>query len=117
MSIWTKKSQIAITCAKGVSPCLKQEILSLGLPILSQNISEVETEGTLEDTMRLNLLIRTGHRVLYRLESFKTRTPDELYNHILRMSWEIISPREGFFSFPSPGNNPRIKASGFQMGN
>jgi 23S rRNA G2445 N2-methylase RlmL len=79
MSFWTKKSRIAITCAKGVSPFLKQEILSLGFPILSQSISEVETEGTLEDTMRLNLLIRTGHRVLYRLESFKTRTPDELY--------------------------------------
>ena len=67
MSFWTKKSRIAITCAKGVSSYLKQEVLSLGLPVLSKNISEVETEGTLEDAMRLNLLIRTGHRVLYRL--------------------------------------------------
>ena len=113
MSFWTKKSQIAITCAKGVSPFLKQEILSLGLPILSQNISEVETEGTLEDTMRLNLLIRTGHRVLYRLESFKTRTPDELYNHILRMSWEDYIPQDGYFSVTSTVNNPTIKDSRF----
>src|SRR4030067_3674013 len=113
MSFWTKKSQIAITCAKGVSPCLKQEILSLGFPILSQNISEVETEGTLEDTMRLNLLIRMGHRVLYRLESFKTRTPDELYNHILRMSWEDYIPQDGYFSVTSTVNNPTIKDSRF----
>jgi putative N6-adenine-specific DNA methylase len=113
MSFWTKKSQIAITCAKGVSPCLKQEVLSLGFPILSQNISEVETEGTLEDTMRLNLLIRTGHRVLYRLESFKTRTPDELYNHILRMNWEDHIPQEGYFSVTSTVNNPTIKDSRF----
>ena len=113
MPFWKKKSRIAITCAKGVSPCLKQEILSSGFPILSQSISEVETEGTLEDTMRLNLLIRTGHRVLYRLESFKTRTPDELYNHILQMSWEDYIPQDGYFSVTSTVNNPTIKDSRF----
>jgi putative N6-adenine-specific DNA methylase len=113
MSFWTKKSRIAITCAKGVSTYLKQEVLSLGLPILSKNISEVETEGTLEDAMRLNLLIRTGHRVLYRLESFKTRTPDELYNHMIRMSWEDYIPQEGYFSVTSSVNNPTIKDSRF----
>jgi putative N6-adenine-specific DNA methylase len=113
MSFWTKKGRIAITCAKGVSPYLKQEILSLGFPILSQSISEVETEGTLEDTMRLNLLIRTGHRVLYRLESFKTRTPDELYNHILQMSWEDYIHQDGYFSVTSTVNNPTIKDSRF----
>jgi len=113
MSSWTKKGRIAITCAKGVSPYLKQEILSFGFPILSQSISEVETEGTLEDTMRLNLLIRTGHRVLYRLESFKTRTPDELYNHILQMSWEDYIHQDGYFSVTSTVNNPTIKDSRF----
>jgi 23S rRNA G2445 N2-methylase RlmL len=113
MSFWTKKGRIAITCAKGVSPYLKQEILSLGFPILSQSISEVETEGTLEDTMRLNLLIRTGHRVLYRLESFKTRTPDELYNHVLQMSWEDYIHQDGYFSVTSTVNNPTIKDSRF----
>jgi len=85
----------------------------LGFPILSQSISEVETEGTLEDTMRLNLLIRTGHRVLYRLESFKTRTPDELYNHIRRMGWEDYIPRDAYFSVTSTVNNPTIKDSRF----
>src|SRR5512139_2654668 len=109
MSFWTEKGRIAITCAKGVSPYLKQEILSLGFPILSQSTSEVETEGTLEDTMRLNLLIRTGHRVLYRLESFKTRTPDELYKHILQMSWEDYIHQDGYFSVTSTVNNPTIK--------
>jgi putative N6-adenine-specific DNA methylase len=113
MSFWTEKSRIAITCAKGVSTYLKQEILSLGLPVLSKSISEVETEGTLEDAMRLNLLIRTGHRVLYRVQSFKTRTPDELYNHMIRMNWEDYIPQEGYFSVTSSVNNPTIKDSRF----
>ena len=113
MPFWAKKSRIAITCAKGVSPYLKQEILSLGLPMLSQNISEVETEGTLEDTMRLNLLVRTGHRVLFRLESFSARTPEELYDHVLGMSWEDYIPQDGYFSVTSSVNNPTIKDSRF----
>ena len=113
MSFWTEKSRIAITCAKGVSTFLKQEILSLGLPVLSKSISEVETEGTLEDAIRLNLLIRTGHRVLYRLKSFKTRTPDELYNHLILMSWEDYIPQDGYFSVTSSVNNPTIKDSRF----
>lgn len=113
MSFWTKKSRIAITCGKGVSSCLEQEILSLGFPVLSKRISEVETEGTLEDTMRLNLLIRTGHRVLYQLESLKARTPDELYNHVLRMPWEDYIPQDGYFCVTSSVNNPTIKDSRF----
>ena len=55
MSFWTKKSNIVITCAKGVPPFLKQEILSLGFPVLSVGMAEVETEGTMEDALRLNL--------------------------------------------------------------
>jgi len=113
MSFWKKKSRIAITCAKGVSSCLEQEILSLGFPVLSKRISEVETEGTLEDTMRLNLLIRTGHRVLYQLESLKARTPDELYHHILRMPWEDYIPQDDYFSVTSSVSNPTVKDSRF----
>ncbi|MGQ9645038.1 MAG: THUMP domain-containing class I SAM-dependent RNA methyltransferase [Thermodesulfobacteriota bacterium] len=113
MSFWKRKSRIAITCAKGVSPYLEQEILSLGFPVLSKRISKVETEGTLEDTMRLNLLIRTGHRVLYQLESLKAKTPDDLYNHLLRMPWEDYIPQDGYFSVTSSVNNPTIKDSRF----
>ncbi len=113
MSLWTKKSRIAITCARGVSPYLKQEVFSLGLPVFSVNISEIETEGTLEECMRLNLLIRTGHRVLYKLESFKTRTPEELYNHLIRMNWEDYIPQDGYFTVTSSVNHPTIKDSRF----
>jgi len=108
-----KKNRIAITCAKGVSPYLKQEILSLGFPVLSQAVSEVETEGTLEDTMKLNLLIRTGHRVLYRLGSFGTGTPDELYHQMLQVSWEDYIPKDSYFSVTSTVNNPTIRDSRF----
>jgi putative N6-adenine-specific DNA methylase len=113
MSFWTGKSRIVITCAKGVPPFLKQEILSLGFLVLSEGRAEVETEGSLEDAMRLNLLIRTGQRVLFLLELFSAKTPEELYKRLSRISWEDFIPEDGYFSVTSTVNNPTIKDSRF----
>jgi len=113
MSFWTRKGRIVITCAKGVPPFLKQEILSLGFPILSGGMAEVETEGTMEDTQKLNLFIRTGQRVLFLLESFGARTPDELYKRMSRISWEEYIQEDGYFSVTSSVFNPTIKDSRF----
>jgi 23S rRNA G2445 N2-methylase RlmL len=113
MFLWGKKSCIVITCAKGVSPFLKQEILSVGFPALSAGMAEVETEGTMEDTQRLNLLIRTGQRVLYLLESFSARTPEDLYKRVSRISWEDYIPEDSYFSVTSSVHNPTIKDSRF----
>lgn len=113
MSLWVRKSRIVITCAKGVSPFLKQEILSSGFPILSGGIAEVETEGTLEDTMIFNLLIRTGQRVLFLVDSFNVKNPDELYKNISRIHWEDYIPEDSYFSVTSSVYNPTIKDSRF----
>jgi len=113
MSFWTKKSKIVITCAKGVPPFLKREILSLGFSVLSEGKAEVETEGTMEDTQKLNLLIRTGQRILFLLESFNAKTPDELYKRISRLSWEDYIPEDSYFSVTSSVFNPTIKDSRF----
>jgi 23S rRNA G2445 N2-methylase RlmL len=113
MSIWARKSRIVITCAKGVPPFLREEILSFGLPVLSSGMAEVETEGTMEDILRLNLLIRTGQRVLFLLDSFPAKTPDELYKRTSRIAWEDYIPEDGYFSVTSSVNNPTIKDSRF----
>jgi putative N6-adenine-specific DNA methylase len=113
MTLWDKKSRIVITCAKGVSPFLKREVLSLGFPILSEGISEIGTEGTLEDTMRLNLLIRTGQRVLFLIQAFNAKNPNELYKKMAQISWEDYIAEDGYFSVTSSVNNPTIKDSRF----
>ncbi len=113
MSFWTKKSRIVITCAKGVPPFLKREILTSGFPVLSEGRAEVETEGTMEDTQKLNLLIRSGQRVLFLLESFGARTPDDLYKRVSRIGWEDYIPENSYFSVTSSVFNPTIKDSRF----
>ena len=66
-----RKSRMVITCAKGVPPFLKEEVLSLGLPVLSEAIAGVETEGMMDDAMRLNLFLRVGRGIGSCKTSFK----------------------------------------------
>ena len=106
-----EKSRIIITCAKGIPPFLKEEVLSLGLPVRSLNVASVETEGAMDDTMRLNLFIRTGQRVLFLLEEFKAQNPDELYSRLSRIPWEDYVFEDGYLCVTSSVDNPTIKDS------
>lgn len=107
------KSRIVITCAKGVPPFLKEEILSLGLPLKAEGKAEVETEGSLEDAMRLNLFLRTGQRVLFELAAFKARNPDELYARVFQVPWEIYIPGNAYLCVTSFVENPSIRDTRF----
>ncbi len=113
MSLWTKKSQIAITCAKGIAPFLSEEVLSMGLPVLSERVAYVETEGSMDDAMKLNLFLRTGQRVLFLHEEFHARNPDELYRHVSRIRWEEYISEHGTICVTSSVDNPTIKDSRF----
>ncbi len=103
------KTPILITCPKGIPLFLKQEVLSLGLPVLSENIAGVETEGTLDDCLRLNLFVRTGHRVLFPLRQFKADDPDELYRQLTAVSWEEFIPDDGYVCVTSSVENANIR--------
>jgi putative N6-adenine-specific DNA methylase len=107
------KSRILITCPKGIPPILKQELLAMDFPVLSENIAGVETEGTLDDTLRLNLFIRTGHRVLFLLEEFAAKNADELYHALHDIAWEEYIPEDGYLCVTSSVDNPSIKDSRF----
>ncbi|KPK93778.1 MAG: RNA methyltransferase [Deltaproteobacteria bacterium SM23_61] len=108
-----KKSRIVITCAKGVPPFLKEEVLSLGLPVLSETVAGVETEGTEEDAMRLNLFLRTGQRVLLLLREMEALNADDLYRGISRIAWEDYVPPEDYLCVTSAVDNPTIRDSRF----
>jgi len=107
----TNANKILITCPKGIPPFLKQELISLGFPVLSEQTAGVETEGTLDDTLRLNLFIRTGHRVLYLLREFTARNAEDLYREVSAAAWEEYIDEQGYLSLTSSVDNPTIKDS------
>jgi len=101
MSRFTQKSTIVITCPKGIGPYLKKEVLALGFPDVFELTAGVETAGTLEDAMTLNLSLRTAHRVLYLVAAFDAHTPDDLYDQTARLPWEDYIATDGYISVTS----------------
>jgi 23S rRNA G2445 N2-methylase RlmL len=106
-----KKNRIVVTCAKGIVPFLREEIDALTLPIVDEGSAHVETEGTAEDAMKLNLFIRTGQRVLFLLQEFRAKHPDELYRNISEFPWEEHLAAEGYVCVTSSVETRAIRDS------
>ena len=98
-----------MTCPKGLSKCLRHEIVSLGFPIKEQGTNFVATTGTLSDTIRLNLQLRTAHRVLYLLREFPCRSGDDLYRQSLDIPWHIYIPSNGYVTIGSSVDHPSVQ--------
>jgi putative N6-adenine-specific DNA methylase len=103
-----KKNRILVTCAKGITPFLKEELILLGFPLISETVAGIETEGTMDDTLRLNLLLRTGHRVLFLLRKFRAEDAVDLYKEGSDIPWEEYIDRDGYFCVTSSVDNPTI---------
>jgi putative N6-adenine-specific DNA methylase len=109
MSLWLKKSKIIATCAKGVSPYLQAEMRDLNFPVHAMGEAAVETEGALADAMTLNLHLRTAHRVLYLYHAFTAKTLEDLYNRLVRLSWEEVLDADGYVCVTSFADTPVIR--------
>jgi len=105
------KSRILITCAKGITPFLREELLQLGFPVLAETVAGIATGGTIEDTFRLNLFLRTGHRVLLLLKEFTAPDADALYQEMSKIAWENYIREDGYFCVTSSVDNPSIRDS------
>ncbi len=107
------KAPILITCPKGIPDFLKAELASLGFPVCAEHTAGIETEGTLEDAQRLNVWIRTGHRVLFLLRHFTSRDADDLYRQVVSIDWETYVSQDGYICVTSSVDNPTIADSRF----
>ncbi|HEX2867620.1 MAG TPA: hypothetical protein VHO03_11295 [Ignavibacteriales bacterium] len=113
MSVIHEKRKILVSCPQRIAPILKEEIAQLGYPVVSESETFIETEGTFEDTMRLNLFVRTAHRVLFFLEEFPASTPDELYKGFKKIKWEDYIDKDGYISVSSYAEHPSVKDTRF----
>ncbi len=106
-----KKSKILITCAKGIAPFLKEELLMLGFPVITETIAGIATEGTMDDTLRLNLMLRTAHRVLFLLKRLSAHDADGMYLSLLEIAWEEHIAEDGYVCVTSSVDNPSVRDS------
>ena len=96
MTLWKEKRRIFITCARGTVGILEGEIRALRFPDLAMLETAVETEGTLADTVRLNLSLRTAQRILYLLDAFPAVQAQDLYRRLVKLPWETNIAPDGY---------------------
>jgi 23S rRNA G2445 N2-methylase RlmL len=108
-----RSGTIRLTCTRGLAPWLEREVTGFGLVPLAVDDTGVEVAGTLRDCMALNLRSRIATYVLFLLERFTCRSPDELYKRVAALPWEdAISPDERL-SVVSAVEHPSITDSRF----
>ncbi|HMP71769.1 MAG TPA: class I SAM-dependent RNA methyltransferase [Kiritimatiellia bacterium] len=90
------QSTLLITCAPGLEAPLTRELLALGLQAPVALEQAVAAGGDLNDVLRICLLSRIGHRVLWPMSDPRpATTPDHVYQLAADLPWEDwISPRE-----------------------
>lgn len=113
MSVFMSKSKILITCPNRLAPFLKDEISNLEYPVISESDTYIETEGTINDCMQLNLSVRTGHHVLYLIDEFRADNPDDLYKGFYKINWDKYFNVNSYVSFNSIVSHPAVNDSRF----
>ena len=65
MNIWTDKNYpIIISCAKELSRWTEIEVVDMGYKPIEVTENTVVVRGDMRDVLKLNLQLRTAHRVL-----------------------------------------------------
>ncbi|WP_221391740.1 class I SAM-dependent RNA methyltransferase [Dyadobacter sp. NIV53] len=113
MSLYTTAAPVTITCNKRLAPYVEQEVKDLGFEIEEAFITGVRIKGTINDCIKLNLNLYCASQVLYSLQQFEAKNADDVYNHLLKISWEDIIPDPGYFSVTSNVQNPTINNNMF----
>ena len=110
MKLWTDQNfPIIISCAKQLSRWTEVEVRELGYKPVEVTENTVVVRGAMRDVMRLNLLLRTAHRVLVPLLRTTCRNIRDLYRAVSSIDWENHLEPDGYFSVSSIVHNLTIR--------
>ena len=110
MKLWTDKNYpIIISGAKELSRWTEVEVRDLGYEPIEVTENTVVVRGAMRDVMRLNLYLRTAHRVLVPLLRTTCRNIRDLYQAVYSIDWENHIEADGYFSVSSVVHNFTIR--------
>ena len=110
MKLWTDKNfPIIVSCAKQLSRWTEKEVVEMGYKTIEVTENTVVVRGDMRDVMRLNLMLRTAHRVLVPLLRTTCRNIRDLYEAVRSIDWENLLEADGYFSVSSIVHNYTIR--------
>ena len=109
MNFWKDTYPLIISCARGLVPQTSAELTQMGYDIVDTTESYVVIRGNMRDMMRLNLQLRTAHRVLVPLLRTSCRHLRELYDAVYSVEWENLLEADGYFTVNSIVRNDTIQ--------
>lgn len=107
--IYTIPRRILITSPRFISEITQQEIEQLGYSCRKEKDNAVSISGTFKDAMKLNLWLRTAHKVLFHLFSGKANDLDAFYELLKNFEWENWIQADGYISISSAVHNDSIR--------
>ena len=110
MKLWTDQNfPIIISCAKELSRWTEVEVRDMGYKPIEVTENTVVVRGAMRDVMRLNLWLRTAHRILVPLLRTTCRNIRDLYEAVVSIDWENHLEADGYFSVSSIVHNLTIR--------
>ncbi len=109
MNIWKDSYPLIVSCAKGLTAHTAGELVKLGYHITEETENTVVVRGNMRDMMRLNLWLRTAHRVLVPLLRTECRQLRHLYEDVYSIDWENLLEADGYFTVNSVVRNETIR--------
>lgn len=107
-TLFDKSSTIVITSHKRIAPYLAMEVEALGFEVDEVFITGVKLTGTLKDCIKLNINLRCASQVLFLLDSFVVRHPDQLYRSASKIRWSDYIDEDAYISVTSNVQNDTI---------
>jgi len=109
MDFWKDTHPIVISCAKGLVPQTSNHLERMGYKIANRGDTTVTVNGGMRDIMRLNLQLRTAHRVLVPLMRSQCHNLDYLYHDMYQVPWDQFIEPEGYFTVNSIVYNDTVR--------
>ena len=110
MKLWTDSNYpIIISCAKELSRWTEIEVIDMGYHPIEVTENTVVVRGSMRDVMKLNLRLRTAHRVLVPLLRTTCYNIKDLYEAARSIDWENLIEADGYFSVSSIVHNYTIR--------
>lgn len=103
--VFSTQRTILVSSSPYITIYVKQELQSMGFEVTAEGFTTVETKGSFEDAIRLNLHLRTANHVYLLIDKFYAATMDELYRKTAVIPWENILSHDGYFSVHNVSNH------------